>query len=127
MATQVVWVEIPAQNIERALAFYKQVFGYSGDIEVADDGVRKTAVLDGGANGAPGFSLNQTANFEPRDNGVYVYFDVGADVQGALNRVTAAGGKALSGKLSMGEAGYYATIRDTEGNIIGEYSTPDGQ
>jgi uncharacterized protein len=118
MALNVTWVEIPCKDIQRALKFYEAVFGVTA--EITDDGERKTATLFY-APGGVGVSLNQTANFEPSDKGIYVYLDAGDAIDTVLPKVAPAGGKALTDKISMGEAGFYATILDTEGNAIGLY------
>jgi predicted enzyme related to lactoylglutathione lyase len=119
---QAVWIEIPVNDIERALEFYRQVFQLE-QIEIVDDGVRRVAtLLNITPEGQPGVSLNATANFEPGDKGVLVYLDAGEDLTGHLNRVAPAGGKVVEPKTSMGESGFYATIVDTEGNTVALYS-----
>lgn len=52
-----------------------------------------------------------------------VYFDCGEDLMPALNRVGGAGGTIVTGKTSMGDDGNYASVLDTEGYLIGLYST----
>lgn len=116
---QVVWVEIPVQDLDRASKFYQTVFNLQ-PTEIGDDGVRRTTTLTG--DGQPGVSLNQTRNFEPSDKGTLVYLDTGEDLPGHLSRVESAGGKVVEPKTSMGEAGNYATILDTEGNLLALYS-----
>ena len=119
MSLNPVWIEIPCKDIQRALKFYEAIFGVTA--EVTDDGERKTATLVYTPGGV-GISLNQTANFKPSDKGVYVYLDAGEDITAVLPKVQAAGGKALTDKISMGDAGFYATILDSEGNAVGLYS-----
>jgi len=116
-----VWVEIPVIDIARAMKFYQTVFELS-ETEVVDDGVRKTATFFGGAEGQPGISLNQTKNFTPGEKGIYVYFDAGEDLSDHLSRIEPAGGHIVEGKTSMGSAGFYASVKDTEGNLFALYS-----
>ena len=119
---QVVWVEIPVKNLERAMTFYTTVFDLE-PADIADDDVRRTATLASDMEGGKaGISLNQTTNFEPSDKGPFVYLDAGEDLTDALGRVEEAGGKVIEAKTSMGGAGYYATVVDTEGNCIALYS-----
>lgn len=118
---QVVWVEIPVQDLDRASTFYQTVFNLQ-PTEIGDDGVRRTTTLSSTNDGKPGISLNQTRNFEPSDKGPLVYLDTGEDLPGHLSRVEAAGGKVVEPKTSMGDAGNYATILDTEGNLLALYS-----
>jgi uncharacterized protein len=119
---QAVWVEIPVKDIERAMQFYQTVFELE-PVEIVDDGIRRTATLfNGSAEGVAGISLDQTRNFEPSDKGVLVYMDAGEDSTEHLRRVEAAGGKVVEPQTSMGGAGNYATILDTEGNMLALYS-----
>jgi len=119
---QAVWIEIPVKDIERALRFYQAVFQLEA-IEISTDEVRRTAVLvDNTGAGGAGISLDQTSNFEPSDKGTLVYLDAGADLTDHLNRVEPAGGTIVERKTSMGAAGQYATVRDTEGNVLALYS-----
>lgn len=120
---QAVWIEFPVKDLDRAMAFYQTVFDLQ-PTEIVDDGVRRTTTLVSMTpeSGSPGISLNQTVNFEPSNNGAYVYLDVGPDLTPNLARVVAAGGTVVAPKTSMGSAGNYATVLDTEGNLLGLYS-----
>ncbi len=117
---QAVWVEIPVVDLERAATFYQTVFGLPAG-KIDDDGVRRTLTLFNPTEGGMGISLNQNAGFEPSDKGVYVYFRSEGDT---LEKVTAAGGKVVQDKTSMGDAGTFASIQDTEGNVLGLYFLP---
>ena len=120
---QAIWIEIPVNNIERALQFYQTVFDLE-PTEISTDDMRRIAVLVSTTpEGGVGISLNQTKNFTPGDKGTLVYLAVGEDLNQNLNRVESAGGKIVEPKTSMGEAGNYATIRDTEGNVVALYSS----
>lgn len=119
---QAVWIEIPVKDMERAMQFYQVVFKLS-PTEITTDAVRRTTnLVNMTPEGHPGISLNQTQNFEPSDKGTLVYLDVGADLIDHLNRVEAAGGAVIEPKTPMGDLGNYATIRDTEGNVLALYS-----
>jgi len=117
---QAVWIEIPVKNLERAIEFYRAVFGLEAT-EVADDGVRRTTTLYRGSETAAGISLNQTRDFEPSDRGPLVYLYNGENIDTVLPRVEPAGGKVTSGKTSMGQAGNLALVVDTEGNTLALY------
>jgi predicted enzyme related to lactoylglutathione lyase len=118
---QAVWIEIPVKDLERAMKFYQAVFALAAT-EVGADEVRRTTTLHYTPEGGPGISLNQTSNFEPSDKGTLIYLDAGEDLADHLNRVEPAGGTIVETKTSMGEAGYYAMFRDTEGNVLALYS-----
>lgn len=119
---QAVWIEIPVKDLERAMQFYQTLFELEAT-PILDEGVRRTTTLTNTTEGGGvGISLNQTANFEPSNKGPLVYLSTNEDIPGYLARVEAAGGKIVEGKTSMGEAGHYATILDTEGNMLALYS-----
>jgi uncharacterized protein len=112
------WVEIPVTNLERAMAFYQAVFELPST-EVYADAVRSTTVLVGPTpEGGAGVSLNQTANFEPSDRGVLVYMAVEGDLATYLGRAEAAGGAVVEPLHSRPTGGHFATIKDSEGNLI---------
>ena len=118
---QAVWIEIPVVDLERAMKFYQTLFKLE-PTEISTEDVRRTTTLYYTPEGGPGISLNQTNNFEPSDKGTLVYLDTGEDLTEHLGRVEPAGGAIVEQKTSMGEAGYYATFRDTEGNLLALYS-----
>jgi predicted enzyme related to lactoylglutathione lyase len=118
---QPVWIEIPVVDLERAMNFYQKLFNLE-PTAISTEDVRRTTTLYYTPEGGPGISLNQTNNFEPSDKGTLVYLDTGEDLTEHLSRVEPAGGAIVERKSSMGEAGYYATFRDTEGNLLALYS-----
>jgi predicted enzyme related to lactoylglutathione lyase len=121
---QVVWVEIPVQDLDRALAFYQQVFDV-GEVQIREEEVRRSATLVQTADGSrPGVSLTQTRNFEPSNKGPLVFLNTGDDLTPYLSRIESAGGTVVEAKTSMGEYGSYATFQDTEGNLLALYSYP---
>lgn len=114
---QVAWVEIPVQNLERAVQFYGTLFAAKFDIIPGE--TRSISVLTA-EQGAVGVSLNRTANFEPGNKGAYVSFAAGNAIETYLARVEQAGGKVITrrGELLLPN-NYFASIQDTEGNVFG--------
>jgi hypothetical protein len=118
MGNTVVWVELPAKDIARAAKFYGALFGAT--IEVNDDGVREIATLP---HEGVGVSLTQIDGFEPADGGVFVYLDASGKLEEMVARVAPAGGTVVTERADLGGgAGFYTTIRDTEGNLIALYT-----
>ena len=74
----------------------------------------------------PGLSLTQTAGFNPSPDGPWIYLYSEDPLEELRARIEAAGGEVLTPLTSMGEAGSYTAIRDTEGNTIALYTLPDG-
>ena len=116
------WYEIPTLDMDRAKAFYDQVFGI--DIQVQDFG----GVMMGffpfaeGGPGASGSLINNPA-YKPSDShGVLIYFS-SENVENELSRVEAAGGKILQPKTQISpDVGYMGLFKDTEGNRIALHS-----
>ncbi|MDL1900800.1 VOC family protein [Anaerolineae bacterium CFX9] len=121
MMLKAVWVEIPVLNLERAMKFYQSVFELEVTPIDADNVRRTTTLVHADDEGGIGISLNQTANFMPGDRGPLLYLYTGKDVVEYLERVEPAGGRIVQGKTPMSENNegfYYATILDTEGNML---------
>ena len=123
MSAAIVWVEIPVLDLPRALAFYNTLFQLQS--EAYDDGERLSAVL-WMIHDKPGLSLTQTAGFRPSPDGPWIYLYSEDPLEELLARVEAAGGEILTPLTSMGDAGSYTAILDTEGNTIALYTLPDG-
>ncbi len=109
------WVEIPAENFERAVEFYNSVFGL--EMQPMEWGTEKMACLpndEGAISFAPGF--------KPSKNGVLVSLN-SDDLEETLAKVKANGGSVVQPKTKI-EAegrGYFATFLDSEENKIGLY------
>lgn len=114
------WFEIPVKNISQATSFYHEVLGYELE-EVKMNGSRMAMFpMHDGVVGAAG-SLVQGESYEPSDKGVLVYFSV-QDIAEVLERVKKQGGEILDPKTSIGEHGFIAVFRDTDGNRIAIHS-----
>lgn len=117
------WVEIPVQNLQRAIRFYNYVFGW--ELSITDLGPLQMAMLpaDHEGKGASG-ALVQNENYSPSDNkGVLIYFSC-KNVQNHIDRVFHAGGTVISGKkMITPDAGFMALALDSEGNRIAFHST----
>lgn len=114
------WFEIPAVDMERAVAFYSHVFSIR--MEPREQNGIKMAwfPMKGSETGAAG-SLVAGPGYNPSPGGVLVYFTA-PDIEETLGRVREAGGEVLQGRMSIGEYGFVAFITDTEGNRIGLHS-----
>lgn len=117
MSIQVAWVEIPVQDLERAVKFYAALFDAKFDIIEGE--MRRISIITA-EPGTVGVSLNKTANFVPGNKGLYVSFAAGSDIETFLSRAESAGGKVITKRGDLLLPGnYYASVQDTEGNIFG--------
>jgi hypothetical protein len=117
MANQAVWFEIPVKDLERAMTFYGKAFGWA--YERQELGPMKMAMLQGDMNayGACG-ALVHAPGYEPAQNGAVVYVAC-EDVAAQSERIEKAGGTIVVPRTDIGQWGFFAHFRDTEGNRIG--------
>ncbi len=110
---KVVHFEIPAENPERAVEFYKKVFDWK--IEKWQGAVPYWIVTAGedkepGINGA----IHEKGNFNTVVNIISVW-----SVDEFLKKIVDAGGKIIMPKGDVPGGGYVAYAVDTEGNAFG--------
>lgn len=108
-------VEIPVSNMERAQIFYASVL--QAEIRITQAVNNRVAFLPHGTG--PFGALVQGPEYNAGVTGVVVYLHVNEDLDIALLRVKAAGGRVLMEKTAIGPNGYVAYILDSEGNKIG--------
>jgi uncharacterized protein len=112
-AANIVWFEIPADNPERAKAFYKNLFGWninpfpgSGDYWHIDTG--------GGDEAPDGALKRRKRPEEPIINYVSVN-----SVDKYTDKIAKLGGKICMAKTAVPQMGYFAVFQDTEDNSFG--------
>lgn len=118
------WFEIYVNDMERAKAFYAAMLGVEFsrlDNPVPESNIELWAFpMQSEAYGAAG-ALVRMEGFESGRNSVIVYFHC-EDCAVEAARAAEAGGEVLKPKLSIGEHGYIALVKDVEGNIVGLHS-----
>jgi hypothetical protein len=109
---RVVHFEIPADEPERAVKFYEDVFGW--EIEKWEGPVDYWLVTTGESS-EPGID----GGIERRSEGDVTrnVVDV-ADVDEYARKVEGAGGKVVKPKTALPGVGWYAYCADTEGNVF---------
>jgi predicted enzyme related to lactoylglutathione lyase len=110
---RVVHFEIPAENPERAVTFYKEVFDWK--IEKWQGPFNYWLVTTGGDK-EPGINgaIMEKSNIKTTVNTVDV-----PSVEEFLEKITKVGGKVIMPKSTVPSQGYLAYVADTEGNIFG--------
>ena len=110
---KVIHFEIPANDTKRAVAFYKEVFGwkfdkYEGmDYWLASTGEEKEPGIDGAI-------AEKDASHPTTINTISV-----PSFEDAVKKINASGGATLGPKMTVSSVGYMAYCKDTEGNIFG--------
>ena len=119
MANALNWFEIPASDIERATKFYNAIFA----IEMAPfDAMEGFQMVMFPAEDGVGGGIVQGEGYTPSAEGSLVYLNGGDDLSDVLGRVEAAGGQVVLPKTSIGENGFMAYFKDSEGNRVGLHS-----
>jgi predicted enzyme related to lactoylglutathione lyase len=114
------WFEIPVLDLDRAVKFYENVFGYTFMPETTGPYSLAFFPMTEGAAGATG-ALIKGGAYKPSHTGTIVYFTVD-DIDDILKKVNASGGKTVFPKKSIGRYGFIAQFDDTEGNRLALHS-----
>lgn len=121
MKNVVCWFDIPANNLEQAVKFYENVFGFKAQIfECGDETMACLSHPEFEVKGSVFFDKN----FKPGNCGTIISFNVGKDVNELIKSALDNGGKLIRPKTKI-EAegmGYMGVILDNQGNNIGLYS-----
>lgn len=120
MAGQVVHFEIPADDLERAQAFYREAFGWKIEPmpEMSYTLVTTSAVDDDGTPIEPGAINGGMLVRQPPVTGPVIVVNVD-DVDEALARVRRLGGTVTQDKTAVGDIGFSGYFADPEGNTVG--------
>lgn len=119
MKPNVVWFDIPANDIDRAIRFYSAVLGRKIEKQILNDvptGILPTS--DGGQHGC----VVRVKDFKPSADGIMIYFDVDGRLKEAVAAVRSSGGTVQQDIHSIGEYGFRAEVLDSEGNCIALHS-----
>ncbi len=112
---RVVHFEITADDPERAVKFYEQVFGWK--TQRWGGGPQTYWLMTTGANDHPGINggiMRRVEGFPGTINTIGV-----ASVDEFSKKVVAAGGKVVRPKMAIPGVGYQAYCLDSEGNFFG--------
>ena len=123
MSGRVVHFEIPFDDGDRARAFYQAVFGW-----------QVTPLPEMGYTLAMSGPSSDTGPTEPgfinggmmQRQGPFTAPDIVIDVENledALKAINEAGGTTVSERQAVGEMGFTAYFKDTEGNLVGLWET----
>jgi predicted enzyme related to lactoylglutathione lyase len=122
-ANPVNWFEIYVQDTARAKAFYERVFTVNLEkLPSPGPGVNEMWMFpsEQKAAGAAGALVSMEGG-PSNGNSVIVYFSCD-DCAVEAKRVSAAGGRVMKDKFSIGQYGFIALLHDTEGNVFGVHS-----
>ena len=117
------WFEISVSDMARAKKFYETVFGIQMQ-EMEMMGMKMAMFPSENMNGKVSGSLVQGPMHKPSMDGAKIYFNGNPDLNSALGRVEAAGGKITMPKTKIGDdIGHMAFFIDSEGNAVAMHSS----
>ena len=119
MANQVVWVDIPVKDLERAIRFYSAVLG--APVKREEFPGMTIGILPHN-DGEVGGCLFKNEGDEPSSKGPLLYLNANGRLDQAIAAVEANGGKVLQPKQPIGPYGFRAIALDSEGNRVALHS-----
>jgi predicted enzyme related to lactoylglutathione lyase len=110
---QITHIEIPADDVDRARRFYRELFGWqTGEI----DGMPGYFLFSFGEIGSAGGAIGKRG--ESIADHVRNYIEVDA-IDPVLGRVAELGGEVKTPRTEIPGQGWFAVIDDSEGNELG--------
>ncbi|UQU66970.1 VOC family protein [Couchioplanes caeruleus] len=117
---KVVHFEVPFDDAERAHGFYREAFGW-GLQSMPGMGYTLVTTTPTDDSGRPGEAGGINGGMLARQGPITApVITIGVeDLDEAVARVEKLGGRVEIGRQAVGEMGFSAYVRDTEGNLIG--------
>ncbi len=116
MPHRIVWVDIPARDLSRAMTFYSKVLEI--EIEEAHPGVAVLSHTDSDVAGC----LFVDPKVEPSTHGPLIYLNAQGRLEEATQTAVEYGGKVLEPPHAIGPWGSRSVVLDSEGNRIALHS-----
>jgi len=119
MANGIACVWVPVEDLERALAFYRDTLALDVTMSKED-----WAEID--ANGVK-IGLNAREKATGRSTGgAVITFQPEGSIEDELEKINARGGEKIEGDISENPWGRILPFKDSEGNDLALYSPPQG-
>ncbi len=109
----IVWFEIPADDVGRARTFYSKLFGWK--LNKFPMPMEYWHIDTGGPDAAPDGGLMKRQG--PEQQGITSYISV-PSVDKSVAKVEQLGGRVCRPKTAVPEMGYFAICQDTENNVF---------
>ena len=120
MQNAINWFEIPAADFDRAVTFYSTLLAV--EIQKAEFMGEPQAFFPNDQNPTSvSGAIVKSTRLTPSRTGTLIYLNLGTveNLEQALGRTEASGGKLLMPKTDIGDPGFIGIIEDSEGNGIG--------
>jgi predicted enzyme related to lactoylglutathione lyase len=121
VANQIVWVDIPVLELDRAVKFYSAILG--AEVQKQEFQGMTFALLPGfDSEGTVSGCLFVKSGEKPSDSGPLVYLNAQGRLDEAIAAVDSNGGKVLQPRHQIGPHGFRAVVLDSEGNRVALHS-----
>ncbi|MCM3662016.1 VOC family protein [Georgenia satyanarayanai] len=120
MTGRVVHFEIPFEDRDRAKRFYSDVFHWQVEEmpELDYVGVQTGPAGQDGMASEPGYIGGGMTARAGSNTATVIVLD-STDIDADLSRVESHGGEVLEGRTPVGDMGFAAYFKDSEGNVVG--------
>jgi predicted enzyme related to lactoylglutathione lyase len=119
MENQIVWVDIPVANLDRAIKFYSAIL--AAEVEKKEFDHFRFGLLPYAQTGVSGCLVESPAD-EITGKGALIYFNTEGRLDDAIYQAKKFNVEIAEEKFSMGEHGFRAVLFDSEGNKIALHS-----
>jgi predicted enzyme related to lactoylglutathione lyase len=123
MKQMLVWFDIPALDLDRAIKFYSAVHG--AEVKKETFGDVTLGMLPHEEGVISGCLVAHVEDFKPSTDGIMVYFNCNGRLRAAVDAVRATGGTVQRDIHPIGPYGFRAEVLDSEGNCIALHSEKD--
>jgi predicted enzyme related to lactoylglutathione lyase len=117
----IVWFEVPADDVGRARTFYNKLFGWK--LTKFPMPMEYWHIETGGPDASPDGGL--MTRQDPRQQGITNFISV-PSVDDYSAKVEKLGGRILRPKTAVPEMGYFAICQDTENNVFALWEMSKG-
>jgi predicted enzyme related to lactoylglutathione lyase len=113
------WFELYVNDFDRAKRFYEAALETS--LQTFEQDNCRMGMFPHNEGGVGG-SITKMNGISPGLGGTLVYLNVEGDLDAVLKRIPSAGGSVIKPRTSIGQHGFIAVFKDTEGNSVGLHS-----
>ena len=117
MSNRVVHFEIPCDNPEKTMSFFKEVFGWTFE-QFGNEQYWSVFTGDEKSPGINGGLMKKRDPNQPIVNSIEV-----VNIDEYITKIEKAGGKIVVPKMAIPSVGWVAYFKDPDGNIHGVYQT----
>jgi predicted enzyme related to lactoylglutathione lyase len=114
------WFELYVNDFDRAKRFYETSLQTS--LQTFDTEKGQMGMFPFDQKNGIGGSITKMDGVSPGNGGTIVYLNVEGEMDGVLKRIPGAGGSVIKPRTSIGEHGFIAIFKDSEGNSVGLHS-----